>query len=229
MNGLFEATVGQWEFIVRIVIAAICGGAIGLERSHRQKEAGIRTHIIVALGSALLTIISKYGFFDVIITDSISLDASRLAANVITGISFLGAGVIFLKGGSIKGLTTAAGLWTTSGIGLALGAGMYTVGIFSTVLVVLVQYILHRYNLSSETVSSNEVKVICDNSDKAVAKVKDLFVSRNILVQQFSFHRNGDDTVTVTLTVRIGENVALDELMLIAYNTPEIKEISVTT
>lgn len=229
MNGLFEATLGQWEFIVRIVIAAVCGGAIGLERSHRQKEAGIRTHIIVALGSALLTIISKYGFFDVIITDSISLDASRLAANVITGISFLGAGVIFLKGGSIKGLTTAAGLWTTSGIGLALGAGMYTVGIFSTVLVVLAQYILHRYNLSSETVSSNEVKVICDNSEEAVAKVKDLFVSRNILVQQFSFHRNGDDTVSVTLTVRIGENVALDELMLVAYNAPEIKEISVTT
>lgn len=229
LQSLFDATLGEWEYLIRIVLAAICGAAIGLERSHRQKEAGIRTHIIVSLGSALLILVSKYGFFDVVVYDGIQLDASRIAANVITGISFLGAGVIFLKGGAIKGLTTSAGLWTTAGIGLAVGAGMYTIGVFSTVLVVCIQYLLHRYNLSSETISSNEITVVCEDNEKTVETVKNMFVDRNIMVQEFGMKKGVDGLVTIIFTVRMGENIALDELLVAAYRIPEIKEVTVTT
>ena len=121
----------EMEFVLRLVISCICGGVIGFERSRRRKEAGLRTHIIVALGSALLMIVSKYGFMDIGDVPGMRVDAARIAANVITGISFLGAGMIFVRDVSIKGLTTAAGIWSMAGIGLAIGAGMYFVGIFA--------------------------------------------------------------------------------------------------
>lgn len=228
-SAFFEATAGQWEYLLRLLLGIICGAAIGIERSHRQKEAGIRTHIIVTVGAVLMMLVSKYGFFDVVKFDSINVDASRIAANIITGISFLGAGVIFLKGGAIKGLTTSAGLWTSSGIGLAIGAGMYTVGIFSTVLVLCVQYLLHRFNFSSENISSNEITVVCNNDEETVGMIKNLFISRDILVQEFSVKKNTDNTVTMLLTVKMSENTALDELMVLATGMEEIKELTVTT
>ena len=112
------------ELMLRITIACVCGALIGMERTIRLKEAGIRTHTIVALGAALMMIVSKYGFLDAVRYQG-NFDASRIASCVVTGISFLGAGVIFVRGNSIKGLTTAAGIWATAGIGLALGAGLY--------------------------------------------------------------------------------------------------------
>lgn len=133
----------QLIYLVRIFAAAVMGGLVGLERSHRQKNAGIRTHIIVAMGASLVMIVSKYGFFDVLANPSIGLDPSRIASNVVTGISFLGAGVIFVRRGSTKGLTTAAGIWTTAGIGMAIGAGMYLLGALATILMLLVQLVFH--------------------------------------------------------------------------------------
>lgn len=133
----------QLIYLLRVFAAAIMGGLVGLERSHRQKNAGIRTHIIVAMGAALMMIVSKYGFFDVLANPSIGLDPSRIASNVVTGISFLGAGVIFVRRGSTKGLTTAAGIWTTAGIGTAIGAGMYLLGALATILMLLVQLVFH--------------------------------------------------------------------------------------
>ena len=125
--------------MLRIAIAALCGSIIGFERSRMRKEAGLRTHIIVAVGAALLMIVSKYGFTDILDTPEYGWMAHDVAANVITGISFLGAGVIFVRDVSIKGLTTAAGLWSMAGVGLAIGAGMYAIGIFSTALIMLIQ------------------------------------------------------------------------------------------
>ena len=132
------------EFVLRLVISCICGGVIGFERSRRRKEAGIRTHILVALGASMMMIVSKYAFFDVLAYRDITVDASRIAANVITGISFLGAGVIFVRGVSVRGLTTAAGIWTTAGAGLAIGGGLYVVGIATTILVLAIQVIMHN-------------------------------------------------------------------------------------
>ena len=116
------------EFLIRILMAALLGLMIGLERSRRQKDAGIRTHCIIAVTSATIMILSKYAFVDIASVDGLrSADPARIAAQVVSGISFLGAGVIFKdrNSSSIKGLTTAAGMWATSAVGLAVGAGLY--------------------------------------------------------------------------------------------------------
>ena len=128
-----------WEFILRIFVAAMLGGAIGLEREYRAKEAGLRTHFLVALGSALFMIVSAYGFSEIKLGEEQRWDIARIAAQVVTGIGFIGAGtIIFHKSENvIRGLTTAAGVWVTAAIGLACGGGMYILAIVSTALVLI--------------------------------------------------------------------------------------------
>lgn len=126
-----------WDFTLRLFMAGVMGVLIGLEREYRAKEAGYRTHFLVALGSALIMIVSQYGFMDVLKDGLVRLDPSRVAAQVVTGIGFIGAGTIILQKQIVRGLTTAAGIWATSGIGLAIGAGMYGVGVVATVLVLI--------------------------------------------------------------------------------------------
>ena len=137
------------ESIIRIVIAAICGSLIGIERERRAKNAGILTHILVAISSALMMAVSKYGFFDVVGYEGISLDASRIVAGVVTAIGFLGAGAIFVRKENTVGLTTSAGLWATVGMGIAIGAGMYVTGIVFTIFILIIQFILHSHFLYS--------------------------------------------------------------------------------
>jgi Uncharacterized membrane protein len=133
------------DYIFRILLSALCGALIGIERERRLKTAGIRTHIIVALSATLMMIISKYGFFDILgIDDSLRVDASRVAAGVVQAIGFLGAGVIFVRKENVSGVTTAAGLWATVGIGLAIGAGLNIVGIATTLIILLIQLLLHK-------------------------------------------------------------------------------------
>jgi len=125
------------EFILRILVAGLCGMFVGMERKNRSKEAGTRTHFVVACGAALIMIISKYAFFDVIGNElyngaDVRLDPSRVASTIASGIGFLGAGMIFVHRNTISGLTTAAGIWAISGVGMAVGAGMYVGGIAVT-------------------------------------------------------------------------------------------------
>ncbi|MBQ5572249.1 MAG: MgtC/SapB family protein, partial [Bacteroidales bacterium] len=123
-----------WDFILRIFVAAMLGGAIGLEREYRAKEAGLRTHFLVAMGSALFMIVSAYGFDGIKLGEEQRWDVARIAAQVVTGIGFIGAGtIIFHKSENvIRGLTTAAGVWVTAAIGLACGGGMYILAIVAT-------------------------------------------------------------------------------------------------
>ena len=139
----------QLQFVFRIFLAGICGMIIGLERKNRSKEAGIRTHFVVACGAALMMVVSKYAFFDVISKGiyegvEVRLDPSRIASTIASGIGFLGAGMIFVHRNTITGLTTAAGIWATSGVGMAIGAGLYSIGICATVLILFAQIILHK-------------------------------------------------------------------------------------
>lgn len=142
----------QFDWMLRIFIAALCGGAIGYERAVLRKSAGMKTHIVVAVASALFMIVSKYGFTDILYLHNISLDPSRIAAQIVTGISFIGAGTILVRREQISGLTTAAGVWATAAIGMAVGSGMYTVGILSTAFVFIVQILFHDDVLSSKLI-----------------------------------------------------------------------------
>lgn len=128
-------------YIVRLTVASVCGVIIGFERTNRAKEAGLRTHCIVACASCLIMLVSIYGFVN--IPGVTTRDPARIAAQIVSGIGFLGAGMVFVKHQMISGLTTAAGIWATAGIGMAIGCGMYVVGIAGTVLILLAQMVLH--------------------------------------------------------------------------------------
>ena len=155
-------------YIARILLAGICGALIGFERKNRSKEAGIRTHFVVACGAALMMVVSKYAFFDLIQGGmygdvEVRLDPSRVASTIASGIGFLGAGMIFVHKNTITGLTTAAGIWATSGVGMAIGAGMYVLGVGGAVIILVAQYLLHldfhRYKKSAiKILSVKEVK-----------------------------------------------------------------------
>ena len=125
------------EFVIRLVVAGAMGALVGLDREYRAKEAGYRTHFLVSLGSALIMIVSQYGFTEVLGKEGMGLDPSRIAAQVVSGIGFIGAGTIILNKQIVRGLTTAAGIWATAGIGLAIGAGMYGLGVLASILTLI--------------------------------------------------------------------------------------------
>lgn len=142
-----------WECILRLVLSALFGGFIGLERELRLKGAGIRTHLIVSFASCMMTLVSKYAFFDMVELEAVKLDPSRIAAGLVTAIGFIGAGAISAHKRSLTGMTTAAGLWATVGIGMAMGAGMYHISTFGAVFIVVIQAVLHRdHSLNSSAI-----------------------------------------------------------------------------
>lgn len=214
------------SYFIRMFAACICGGVIGLERSRRQKDAGIRTHMIVALGSALIMIVSKYGFMDIMHIEGIRADASRIASNVVTGVGFLGAGVIFVRDVSIKGLTTAAGIWTTAGVGLAIGSGMYPLGIAATLLMVVSQLVLHRYFSRLEN-TANEFTVVVTDTRDSVKNLKEKLASKNISVEKCNITRNGDSTLTLDVTVKKSRVISMDEIMLLIEQDDSIISVDI--
>ncbi|MGH3003413.1 MAG: MgtC/SapB family protein [Gaiellaceae bacterium] len=129
-------TLGGWDALLRLAVACALGTAIGFERELRDREAGVRTHLLVSLGAALFTIVSAFGFHDILTSGggAIQLDPSRIAAQIVTGIGFLGAGAIIREGLSVRGLTTAATLWVVAAIGMACGAGYYWPAVAATLL-----------------------------------------------------------------------------------------------
>ncbi len=214
-------------FILRMFIASLCGAAIGIERSRRQKDAGIRTHIIVALGAALMMLVSKYGFFDVVVYDGINLDASRIAANVVTGVSFLGAGVIFVKDISIKGLTTAAGIWATSAVGMAIGAGQYTIGIAATVMMIIFQLFLHRF-LSGLENTVNEFRVVLKDVPGAFFNFRSELDEKKIVFENCKMKRNLDDgTLLLDITIRKSRSISMKEVIAAASEDPNVISIDI--
>ncbi|MDR1940292.1 MAG: MgtC/SapB family protein [Clostridiales bacterium] len=162
-----------WVIVMRLLIAAICGFVVGYERKTRSKDAGIRTHTIVSMASALIMIISKYAFGD---TAGGGVDGSRIAAQVVTGIGFLGAGLIFYRRDMLHGLTTAAGVWAIAGIGMAIGAGLVATGLICTVLIVALQLVFHLpiKALRGRHFLTIKLKAVVDDKD-TVTKIKDIF------------------------------------------------------
>lgn len=136
--------ISEWQILVRLLSAAVLGGLVGLERERSQHAAGLRTHIMVCLGSCLMMLLSIYGFALFVNEINVRVDPARLAAAVITGVGFLGAGTILQTGRSVTGLTTAASVWVTAAIGLGVGAGFYFAAAVSTLLVLFVLWALNK-------------------------------------------------------------------------------------
>lgn len=169
----------DWTLITRLVIAGFLGALIGVEREFRAKEAGVRTHFIVALGSALFMIISQFAF------DGKPHDAARVAAQVVSGIGFIGAGVIIFQRNVIRGVTTAAGLWVAAAIGMACGDGMYSVALAATLLTILCLEMMHFINLyvSEKVVDLTLVPPAGYDPLQLPGKLKEMHIS----VERFSY------------------------------------------
>ena len=157
------------KYLIGVVIALALGFAIGFERKLRSKEAGIRTHTIVCVGAALMMVVSKYGF------GGVQADSARVAAQIVSGIGFLGAGIIMFRGQKMHGLTTAAGVWATAGVGMAAGAGLYYVALGSTVIIIFIQFIFHINRGPFRTKKYYQINICFKNADDENTKVKAIF------------------------------------------------------
>ena len=186
----------QVEYLVRIFVAVCLGLLIGSERKNRNKSAGIRTHVIVALGAALIMVVSKYGFMDVE-----KADAARVAAQVVSGIGFLGAGVIFVRNNLVNGLTTAAGIWATAGVGLALGSGMYVVGISSALLVLFVQFVMHRIAYFADVASGGLIRMTLVKREGIVQSMEDYLQREKLSVISVKINKTKKDEVKLEFDV----------------------------
>lgn len=218
------------EFVLRIVLSAFCGAVFGIERSKRFKEAGIRTHIIVCCAAALMMIVSKYGFADLSSPDGSffsgtrGADPARIAAQVVSGISFLGAGMIFKTGSSIKGLTTAAGIWATAGVGLAIGAGMYFLGIIVTILIFAFQFTFHRLKVGNDLYTSSYIEILATDSADFYNAIKNMVQGLDGQIVDFQLSRE-QGRVKYSLQIRTRESIGQEDIAAFFEDYPEIISI----
>ena len=214
------------EILIRLLLASAFGGLIGLERERKDWAAGLRTHMMVSVGSCLIMIVSSFGFSDILGAENVSLDPSRVASQVISGIGFIGAGtILFLKQGAIRGLTTASGLWTVAAIGLATGGGLYFAAGATTVVALVILWALkpleRTYFRKFKPISlrvtvhpgsdSNFVKSLLDKEELKIQSFN-LERAQNELIYDFKF----DNTDITKLEIIINE----------LRNEPSIKEVS---
>lgn len=214
----------QLEYLGRLCIAGVCGLLVGYERINRGKEAGIRTHFIVALASALIMEVSKYGFYDMTGMEGVSLDPSRVAAQIVTGIGFLGAGIIFVRNRTVSGLTTAAGVWGTAGIGMAVGAGMYVVGVAGTVLIVVAQIILHKQFKFLQVQTPDHLRVEVERGGGGLAYITDTLIEHRVTVLALRAEEDGR-RVVVDVTLRLPKNYSMAKLLQLMEGHPCIKGV----
>lgn len=214
MTGMENTMI--WDFVWRLVLAAIFGTIIGLDREYREKEAGFRTHFLVSLGSALMMIVSQYGFSEILTHDGVSLDPSRIAAQVVSGIGFIGAGTIIFNHQIVRGLTTAASLWATAGIGLTAGAGMSWLALAATILTLVA---LEGLSLVFRSLGSRRMVVVFSASDwTGVADTLDRIRTDGYMVVSYEVVPQvvGGDGITYRVTMVVKAKPGSDNNQLLA-------------
>ena len=188
--------IGEAELMIRVGLACILGSLIGNERKNRNKSAGTRTHAIVALGSALAMVVSKYGFMDM--PDH---DAARVAAQVVSGVGFLGAGIIFVRNNLVNGLTTAAGLWATASVGLAMGSGLYVIGIASALVLIVMQEITHKIAYFAKVASAGMIRMTLVQETDAIKNMRNFLEDFKIDVVSVKINKNKKEEIKLEFEV----------------------------
>ena len=202
--------LGEAELMIRVGLACVLGWLIGNERKNRNKSAGTRTHAIVALGAALAMVVSKYGFQDIP-----DYDAARVAAQVVSGVGFLGAGIIFVRNNLVNGLTTAAGLWATASVGLAMGSGLwatasvglamgsglYVIGIASALVLILMQEITHKIAYFAKVASGGMIHMTLVQETDAVKNMRNFLESFKIDVVSVKINKNKKEEIKLEFEV----------------------------
>lgn len=222
-----ESLLIQSNYLIRILIATICGVVIGYEREAHLKAAGIRTHTIVALSACLMMIISKYGFFDVVVYNSISLDPSRIAAGVVTAIGFLGAGTIFVNKQSVSGLTTAAGIWATVGVGMAIGTGFYFIGLITTLILLIIQTVLHKNLKWLKIPTTEKILIQAENNSDAIVFLEGKLKESYIKIISIQATKIDNEFIEIRLHVKFPETFQLSDILNLLKENPHIKSIDI--
>jgi putative Mg2+ transporter-C (MgtC) family protein len=190
--------------IIRLLLATFLGAVIGFEREYHAKEAGVRTHLLVALGSCLFMIISVYGFDFMLDRDHVSFDPSRIASQVVTGIGFIGAGTIILQKQMVRGLTTAAGLWVTAAIGLACGNGMYVVAVVTTIIVLASLGLINVY-LPYFSQKERHITFLAEDYE-VMTEILERLRQEKITVLNYELHKDAEENngkMLVSLEIRM--------------------------
>lgn len=186
--------IGQVEILLRLLMAALLGSVIGFERERLNWAAGLRTHMLVCVGASLMMLVSAFGFADALGQQNVVLDPSRVAAQVVSGIGFLGAGSILLRGEVVRGLTTAASLWSVAGVGLAVGGGMYTAAIGATVIILIILAgvkPLERRFISVK--QQRNIQLIVERGRVSFETVHAALGTNSVRVKQFVVQQSEDD------------------------------------
>lgn len=218
----------ELEMLGRIILAALCGAIIGYERKNRKKEAGIRTHIIVSLASALMMIVSKYGFFD--LKDGFlgirGADPSRIASQVISGVGFLGAGMIFVNKKAITGLTTAAGIWATSGIGIAIGSGLYFIGIAAALLIVAAQILLHKNFVFLRAENHETLLLVARDFENTFLQIEKMLEPLGISTEEVSLKKLSNNRTEAEISLS-GNGLYSNGIMTAIYSVEGVETVKV--
>ncbi len=207
------------HLIIRLFLAAILGGLVGYEREIHGRPAGLRTHILVCLGSALIMTVSVYGFTDDVFS-SLTPDPARIAAQVVSGIGFIGAGTILRQGANIRGLTTAASLWVVAAVGLAVGIGYYVGAIITTLFVLLSLYVLSGVE-KSVVRKSSQVELVISAVDQPglLGNVGSVLGQRGVNITKIDMKEKEyqetykTEIVTIEFFLQISKGIKIDDLM----------------
>lgn len=218
----------QGIFLVRILLACLCGAVIGIERQHRTKSVGVRTHLMIAIASALMMLVSKYGFLDIIgVQDGVSVDVSRVAAGIITGIGIFG-GVIYMgKQGAATGVTTTAGVWVTVGLGMACGAGMYPLAVGTACIVLICQYVLHSNLWIVRQPVRLQLVIRFKKGASEDHRVFDALKQRHIELRQLRWERKSGGYLELKCLATVPNRMDREEAMRFLLGMQEIAMIEI--
>ncbi len=218
----------QAEMFFRVVISLLCGAFVGIERTNRGKEAGIRTHAIVALASCLMMIISQYGFSDFFADFAqgnvdTRLDPSRIAAQIVSGIGFLGAGTIFIHKNVVTGLTTAAGIWAVAGVGMAIGCGMYFIGISCTVVIIVAQLILHKSAKFTSNQPETKMSFVLEDNEDNINMLFDEIKKIDATVLETEYDKKEGNLLEISLCIQHTKAIDKEALLKELYKNGSVQ------
>ncbi|KXK39214.1 MAG: MgtC/SapB family protein [Saprospiraceae bacterium] len=221
--------ISSGAILLRLGLAAVLGGLIGLERERKNWAAGLRTHMMVCVGSCLIMIVSAYGFADVLHDDHISLDPSRVAAQVVSGIGFIGAGtILFIKHETIRGLTTAAGLWTVAAIGLASGGGLYFAAMATTVIALIILWAIQP--LESWVYRKKKrwlLRIVIQPDGMIGSIIQQMMDTKPSIIENLVFYQQSEESIyelKITNATSQDIQVFLEQIQ----SHPGVKQVSLT-
>lgn len=223
----------QLELCLRVVGAAACGILLGYERSKHYKAAGPRVYSLIASASALLMIVSKYGFGDLetasgFLYGTNGADPSRIASSVIGGIAFVCIAIVYRKGSTLRGLTTASGILMGAAVGLCIGAGEYILGVFATLFTYLIQFIMHKKYIDNDSMATRDVSIRMKDDEELRKAVIAEIESLGTTTAGRSLTKNGDGTMTYTFILKLNKRVGFGDLLEVSQSHPnEIFDISI--